>query len=71
MITQRMLSNLDKVKTIARRGGRYGWTWPKTWVKCRSQGLFDVGDFDHAYRIAQAEFNKGRIQKGLYPVDLI
>ena len=70
MITQRLLGNLDKVKTIARRGGRYGWTWPKTWAKVRSGGLFDVEDFNHAYEVAQTEWHKGRAMAGLMPVKL-
>ena len=49
--------------TVARRGGRLGWTWPKTWAAVRAGRAF--WDMEAAKYVARDAWQAGRADAGL------
>ena len=70
MISQHLLENLQKVETTARRYGREGENWAKTWTKVSRSGWLtvDMEEWKEAYAIAQRQWQLGRSEAGLEPV---
>jgi len=83
MITQEAW---EAIEQTGERGGRYGWTWPKTWAAIRRAwlkadpcpdggnlpaGWFDPADDDDAKAHGQQAWHEGRRISNRTYVDLI
>ena len=76
----------DDIQEVALKGGKWGWTWPKTWAKCQRawlnaepnldggtypKGWEDPSDDDDAKSHAQDAWHEGRRIAGRPHVTLV